>query len=122
MFLIPKHLLLNNCKKLKQIYKSFTKAYELKKEFEEKSKNINNFNIGHWPMPATFEFNNKNYDFWHSWEWLGGNGTIKFNVHKIHNIYTFPIFNENIPFFDISKDFFILSSNIDFNKYLYEDQ
>ena len=121
MFLIPKHLLLNNCKKLKQIYKSYFDHTDIRKEAEEKIKNFNDFQMGHWPMPATFKFNNKNHNFWHSWQWLGGNGTIKFNIHKIHNIYTFPIIDERVPFFDISKDFLVLSSSIDFNKYLYED-
>ena len=72
-------------------------------------------------MPATFEFNNKNYNCWQHEEWLGGNGTLKFDVQKIHNIYAFPTIDEQLPYFDLSLDFLIFGSSIDFNKYLYED-
>ena len=123
MFLIPKHLLLNNSKKLKQIYKSFSDHTEKRDEMAKQVENIEDYKMGRWPMPYIFKYNDKTYKFDNLMgePWLGGNGTLKFNVQKIHNIYAFPTIDEQLPYFDLSLDFLILGSSIDFNKYLHED-
>ena len=123
MFLIPKHLLLNNSKKLKQIYKSFSDHTEKRDEMAKQVENIEDYKMGRWPMPYIFKYNDKTYKFDNLMgePWLGGNGTLKFNVQKIHNIYAFPTIDEQLPYFDLSMDFLILGSSIDFNKYLHED-